>query len=154
MAAEPAVGPDRGEVVDQAEEPEAEHREQHLAARQRQAGMVADAERAEDGATGFDHEHGDDDVEAARGRDARDRGSCAVPAPVRRGCPRSPCAGTDRHHADDQADDDVTATIARPSGAHGPPAATRRNRIVHTRHRADDQADDDGHGSPIGARAR
>ena len=32
MAPEPTVGPDRGEVVDQAEEPEAEHREQHLAA--------------------------------------------------------------------------------------------------------------------------
>ena len=69
MAAEPTVGPDRGEVVDQAEEPEAEHREQHLAPRQRQAGVVADAQRAEHRATGFDHEHGDDDVEAARGRD-------------------------------------------------------------------------------------
>ena len=80
MAAEPAVGPDRGEVVDEAEEPEAEHREQHLAPRERQAGMVADAERAEDGAAGFDHEHGDDDVEAARGRDD----AVAVVAPFQR----------------------------------------------------------------------
>ena len=47
VAAEPAVGADRGEVVDQAEEPEAEHREQHLAARAATARLVADAERAE-----------------------------------------------------------------------------------------------------------
>ena len=69
MAAEPAVGPDRGEVVDEAEEPEPEHREQHLAARQREAGVVADADRAEHGAPGLDDEHGEHDEQPAGGRD-------------------------------------------------------------------------------------
>ena len=80
VAAEPTVGPHRGEVVDEAEEPEAEHREQHLAPRQREPGVVTDAQRAEHGATGLDHQNGDHDVEATRGRDD----AVAVVAPFQR----------------------------------------------------------------------
>ena len=80
VALEAAVLPDRGEVVDQAEEPEAEHREQHRRARLGEPGLGADAERAEHRAAGVDDEHGEDDEEPARGRRACGRGSSAVRA--------------------------------------------------------------------------
>ena len=54
VAREPAIRADGGEVVDEPEEREAEHREEHLAARQRETGLHADAERAEHRASGLD----------------------------------------------------------------------------------------------------
>ena len=69
MPEKPTVGPHRGEVVDEPQEPEAEHREQHLAPGERQTGVFADAERAEDGPPGLDDQHGDDDVETTCRRD-------------------------------------------------------------------------------------
>ena len=58
------------QVVDEAQEPEGEHREQDLAALDREVDGVPDADRAERRAAGFDDEHCDDDEHAPAGRQA------------------------------------------------------------------------------------
>src|SRR5262249_33663734 len=111
MPAEPAVGAHPGEAVDQAEKPEPENREQHLAPRKRQARVINDVERAQDRASVLDEPHGDNDVETARGGDH----AVAVVAPLEYGRSEDVAAHhaeeAHRHHADDEADDDDHVTV-------------------------------------------
>ena len=105
MALEAAVLADRGEVVDQPEEAEAEHREQHRRASLGQPALGTDPEGAEHRAAGVDHQHGEDDEQPA-GRRQR---VPAVVLPFERGR-REDLAAHDpqephRHQTDREGDD-------------------------------------------------
>ena len=105
VALEAAVLADRGEVVDQPEEAEAEHREQHRRAGLGQPALGTDPEGAEHRAAGVDHQHGEDDEQPA-GRRQR---VAAVVLPFERGR-REDLAAHDpqephRHQTDREGDD-------------------------------------------------
>ena len=122
VALEPAVLTHRREVVDHAEEAEAEHREQHREARPGEPRLRPHADRAEHRATGVDDEHGEDDEEPARGRER----VTAVVAALQRGRRQDLAAHhpqeAHRHEADEERDDRGHGSAARfelESRAHG-----------------------------------
>ena len=88
-----ALGPE--EIVDEAEQTEAEAREQHERAGDVAAGLVAEAERPQRPAPRLDPEHRDHDEQPGRGRQ---RAVAEVPALQRRrveqvAAARSPAGG-------------------------------------------------------------
>ena len=94
VAAESAILTPAEEVVHESEEPEPERREQHQAAGQREAGILAQPGRAQDRPPRLDDEHGQDDEDAAGGRKRKAAVVGALERREREHLAARRCAGT------------------------------------------------------------
>ena len=98
MPAKSPVAPGADQVVDQAEQAEAQTGEQHEWTRDVAAGLVAEPEGAQGVAPGLDDQHGQHDEQAGRGRE---RAVAEVPTLQRRSLEHIPAAHDQEPHSEE-----------------------------------------------------